>query len=177
MTDRIVVNKSSPSTQFVMEADIISQDIVNNKSILRVYVRAVNTGNTSSNSTYPGAQYFSVDGINPGSSHFGNPFLPSGFATNQQRWRDGPYDIDIPHLADGTRPDITIRMILDYDGGAVSNENYTAVISGIPRIPRGPRVKDAGTWKNTIAYVKDAGVWKIAIPYVKDAGTWKIGGG
>ena len=46
----------------------------------------------------------------------------------------------------------------------------------LPRIPRGPRVKDAGVYKNTIAYVKDAGVYKIAIPYVKDASVYKIGG-
>lgn len=47
----------------------------------------------------------------------------------------------------------------------------------LPRLPRGPRVKVAGVWKNTILYVKVAGVWKIAIPYVKVAGVWKIGGG
>ena len=47
----------------------------------------------------------------------------------------------------------------------------------LPRIPRGPRVKNSDTYKQTIGYVKSAGVWKLAIPYLKKDGTWKAGGG
>lgn len=86
----------------------------------------------------------------------------------------------IPHNTDGTRPDVVIRGFCD----AATNvtyvpENTTANTAAfaLTRIPRGPRVKDNGVWKNTILYVKDNGTWKIAIPYVKDNGTWKIGGG
>lgn len=86
----------------------------------------------------------------------------------------------IPHNSDGTRPDLVIRGFCDAATNATYvPENtlaYTSAIS-LSRIPRGPRVKDGGVWKNTILYVKDNGTWKIAVPYVKDNGTWKIGGG
>ena len=45
------------------------------------------------------------------------------------------------------------------------------------RIPRGPRVKHGGQWRNTVAYVKHGGQWKTAIPHIKHGGQWKIGGG
>lgn len=47
----------------------------------------------------------------------------------------------------------------------------------LPRIPRGPRIKHAGQYKNSIAYVKHGGTYKIAIPFVKHGGLYKIGGG
>ncbi len=86
----------------------------------------------------------------------------------------------IPHNLDGTRTDLVIRGFVDAPTNASYVPENTLAYSNpvtLPRIPRGPRVKDAGVWKNTVLYVKDAGVWKIAIPYVKDNGTWKIGGG
>ena len=86
----------------------------------------------------------------------------------------------IPHNTDGTRPDLVIRGFCDAGTNAsFVPENTQASTNALTllRIPRGPRVKDGGIWKNTVLYVKDAGVWKIAIPYVKDNGTWKIGGG
>jgi len=86
----------------------------------------------------------------------------------------------IPHNIDGTRPDVVIRGYVDAATNAsYVPENTLAYTTNItlPRIPRGPRVKDSGVWKNTVLYVKDSGVWRIAVPYVKDNGTWKIGGG
>jgi hypothetical protein len=88
--------------------------------------------------------------------------------------------VTIPHNLDGTRTDLVIRGFVDAPTNASYVPENTLAYSNpvtLPRIPRGPRVKDAGVWKNTVLYVKDAGVWKIAIPYVKDNGTWKIGGG
>jgi hypothetical protein len=86
----------------------------------------------------------------------------------------------IPHNIDGTRPDLVIRGFCD----APSNESFlpsnTQASTNnltLPRIPRGPRVKDGNVWKNTVLYVKDNNEWKIAIPYVKDNNVWKIGGG
>jgi hypothetical protein len=89
----------------------------------------------------------------------------------------------IPHNEDGTRPDLIIRAYCTGVTGGSNDDNipddteaYSFPFS-LVRIPRGPRVKDSGVWRNTILYVKDNGTWKIAIPYVKDNGTWKIGGG
>jgi len=86
----------------------------------------------------------------------------------------------IPHNTDGTRPDLVIRGFCDGAGTAnfipVNTQAFTDPLT-LSRIPRGPRVKDANVWKNTVLYVKDNNVWKIAIPYVKDNNTWKIGGG
>lgn len=84
------------------------------------------------------------------------------------------------HNADGTLASGTLTLSVTTDNEYVIPSGSTSVGVGsgtIPRIPRGPRVNDAGTWKQTVAYVNDNGTWKIAIPYVNDAGTWKIGGG
>lgn len=80
---------------------------------------------------------------------------------------------NIAHDSDGTKT-LTITSSIAGDTLGSSSPNVTITL---PRIPRGPRVKDNGVWRNTIMYVKDNGVWRIAIPYVKDNGTWKIGGG
>lgn len=55
-----------------------------------------------------------------------------------------------------------------------------ASVSGslkLPKIPRGPRVRVSGSWKNTMAYVRVSGSWKLAIPYIRSGGVWKIAGG
>lgn len=176
MTDRISVFKTSPATTFTLECDRIGQSIVGNYTTLRLYLRANNGPGGSTGSFFGGAgtQTGIIDGVSTFGVHSGSPFLPSGFVNGEQRWRDGPFDVNVPHGADGTRGAVTLRMRLQY--GSI-NEDHTVSFNDFPRIPRGPRVKDGGVWKNTILYVKDAGVWKIAIPYVKDAGTWKIGGG
>lgn len=176
MTDRISVTKSAPTTEFVLECDRVSQSVENNTTRLAIYLRAINRGNTSSFSNWPGTQTGSVDGVGTAGAYSANPFLPSGVGTGVQRWRSGPHYIDIPHGDDGTRGAVTLRQTLVYGNGAV-NESATVSFNDFPAIPRGPRVKVAGVWKNTVAYVKVAGVWKIAIPYVKVAGIWKIGGG
>lgn len=92
----------------------------------------------------------------------------------------GAKTIAIPHNTDGTRSDLVIQGFCDAATNATYvPENTTANtnVVTLPRIPRGPRVKDNGVWRNTILYVKDNGTWKVAVPYVKDNGTWKIGGG
>ncbi len=79
----------------------------------------------------------------------------------------------ITHNSDGTKS-ISIT--------ANANGNYplgTASISqtlGLARIPRGPRVRWSGVWRNTVLYVRHAGTWRIAIPYVRFGGTWRNAG-
>lgn len=83
--------------------------------------------------------------------------------------------INVPHNADGTRS-------LTSSGTLSTNHSYfgSGTASGtmaLPRIPRGPRVRSGGTWRNTVAYVRVGGVWKVATPYVRVGGVWKVAGG
>lgn len=132
MTDRIAVGKSSPSTAFYLEADVIGTS--GNSSIVRCYLRCVNTGNSSSGYFDSGYQAGSIDGIGEFGRVSGNPFLPSGYASGQQRWRTQALDVPVPHNPDGTRAPITLRMTLVY--GNV-NESYTAALA-LPTIPKAP---------------------------------------
>src|SRR5690606_18396536 len=63
-----------------------------------------------------------------------------------------------------------VRAINSQGQGAWSAARSLLVVNG-------PRVRHAGTWKPTVAYVRTGGVWKMATPYVRVAGTWKIGAG
>lgn len=90
--------------------------------------------------------------------------------------------VEIEHNTDGTRPDLVITAYCaSTSGQEPDNVPKETTASTFPlslvRIPRGPRVKDGTTWRNTILYVKDGNTWRIAIPYVKDVNTWRIGGG
>lgn len=90
----------------------------------------------------------------------------------------GAWTVAKVHDADGTLPAASRTFTFSIEASGTSGlggPTTQSVTLTIPRIPRGPRVKSGGTWRNTIAYVKTGGVWKIAIPYVKQ-GTWKVGG-
>lgn len=142
---------------------------------LKVYLRAEYVLNNNSQPTY---KYFfgAAGGTSVGQKSMSGTSL--SLLTSSQI-----APVIIPHNNDGTRPDLVIRAYCTgVTGGSNDNnipkntEAYSYPFS-LVRIPRGPRVKDSGVWKNTILYVKDNGTWKVAIPYVKDNGTWKIGGG
>lgn len=136
MTDYILLSRSSPTTDFYLECDRNGQSGSGNYTTLRMYLRAVNRGNTSSFSGDPGWQSANIDGIGEIFRYSANPFMPSGYADNQQRWRHGPHDVNVGHAADGTKAAITLRMILNYLGNV--NINGTASFSDFPRIPKPP---------------------------------------
>lgn len=133
MTDRIGVAKSSPSTNFYLEADLVGTS--GNSSIVRCYLRATNAGNSSSFFGNAGFQAGAVDGIGEFGRHSGNPFLPSGYGAGATRWRDGGWDVYVGHDANGYGPTMTLRMTLVY--GNV-NEGHTAQMA-LPRIPKVPQ--------------------------------------
>lgn len=129
MTDRIGVTQGGPSTSFWLEGDYIGTDARGH--IIRCYLRAANGPGGDASSRYLGAGYQagSIDGIGEWGRHSGNPFLPGGYAQNQLRWRDGPWDVAVPI----TDPDgITLRMALLY--GSV-NAQYIAGLAVPPPIP------------------------------------------
>ncbi len=141
MTVRVSSIEVSPSTAFYLEADLLSQSVANNTSTVRCYLRANNgpSGNSSSWYGSSGTQTGQVDGVGTFAVHSGNPFLPSGYAQNAQRWMDGPYDVVVPHNADGTAPanlgggnrGVIVRMLLSY---SVSRNLTGSVV--LPTIPR-----------------------------------------
>jgi hypothetical protein len=173
MTDRIGVAKTAPSTNFYLEADRIGQDIPGNYTIVRCYLRCVNTGNTTSHSNFPGDQIGSIDGIGEfGRHHDGGFFLPTGVASGAQRWREGPFDVHVSHGPDGTRGAITLRQGLYYDGGVAQDD--TVSFNDFPAIPRGPHVEQGGAWVQSIAYVEQGGAWVQSIAYVEQGGAWVL---
>lgn len=105
MTDRIVVNRTGPSTRFILEADVIGLGLI------RAYLRAENHGATNSVDGNSGWQAGSIDGYGEFHRHSGQPFLRSGVAGGGTwRWRDGPYDIYVGDPAWG----VTLRHKLYY---------------------------------------------------------------
>lgn len=168
---------SAPTTSFYLYCDRYSQSVEGNYTTLQIYLQAINNGSTSSFSNYPGTQYASIDGIGTVGGYGASPFLPSGYATGAQRWFYGGWLVNVVHAADGTMGGVTLRMDLSYGPSGATGGSFTAGFYDFPRIPRGPRVKVAGVWRNTVAYMRVAGIWKIVVPYVKSAGAWKVGGG
>jgi len=131
MTDRIHIGHSGPSTDFWLEADEIGTNVATNQSTVRFYLRCANggAGSTSSRDSNTGWQNAEIDGIGQIAIHGPTaPFLPSGYAAGQLRWRDGPYDVNVGHNADGTGG-ITIRMKLYYG----DNVSTYLPLSTIPR--------------------------------------------
>jgi hypothetical protein len=79
------------------------------------------------------------------------------------------------HNSDGTVGNPSLTLSVSSSNFYVGNGSVSVSESG-PRIPRGPRVRHGGAYRNTIAYVKHNGAWRIAIPYVKHNGAWKVAG-
>lgn len=145
---------------------------------LKIYLRAEYVLNNNSQTTY--RYFFGADG----GTSVGQKSMSGTSLSLLTSTQIAP--VIIPHNDDGTRPDLVIRAYctgIAINGAGEANDNIPKNTEAysypfpLVRIPRGPRVKDSGVWKNTILYVKDNGTWKVAIPYVKDNGTWKIGGG
>lgn len=79
-------------------------------------------------------------------------------------------NVTVTNLTVGSTWYFRVRAKNSQGAGAYSPAALYMVVAG-------PRIRNAGVWKNSVAYVKVDGVWKVAIPYVKVAGVWKIAGG
>lgn len=151
-----------------------TQDIPNNRSICNASLYVIN--NTSSEGRWAnGSWAWSIRSPNATVQNSG-----SGSNYTFAAWEAklfGTASFWNTHNADGTLTKQVTGHFADIptygwwgSGSTGGNITYT-------RIPRGPRVKSAGTWRQTVAYVKSGGTWKIAIPYTKSGGVWRIGGG
>jgi len=96
MTDRIGVTKSSPSTSFWLEADVVGYNPDGGYATIHCYLRAANgpSGNTSSRYLGAGNQVGYVQSGEFGRVS-GNPFLPGGYGAGQLRWRNGPWVVNV----------------------------------------------------------------------------------
>lgn len=157
--------KSGPSTQFWLEADWVAQDAANNRSLLRVWLRAANgpSGTSSSNFGGSGRQTAHADGYL--AEHSGNPFLPSGYGQNATRWHDS-WDRWFSHDGEGNRGGVGLAMELQY--GSVNEVHYGGIeapgrIAKPPTAPRNLRSGDilptsAGVWYDAPADNRGAGI-------------------
>lgn len=134
-TVRISEYNTAPATTFQVEGDLLSQSIAGNYSTVRCYLVAKNGpgGSTGSYAGGAGVQYGTIAGVKEFARRTGNPFLPSGYQDGATRWRLGPYDVQVPHNADGTRAPITFGMVLDY--GSINETVFSAPMA-LPTIPR-----------------------------------------
>ncbi|NLP82581.1 fibronectin type III domain-containing protein [Microbacterium sp. CFH 90308] len=129
--------KSSPSTQFWLEADWVAQEVGNNRSLMRVWLRAANgpAGSTGSSFGGYGIQEAYADGHGRVGWHEGNPFLPGGYGQNAQRWHDHVADRWYGHDANGFGPSVGLSMHLAY--GTI-DEWHGGSIGAPGRIPKPP---------------------------------------
>lgn len=146
MTDRISSFQSSPSTTFTLEADVVETVPSfgdHGRWRLRFYLRAKNGPGGTAGSQYLGAgsqtgRRSAGSVWNVFGTHSGNPFLPSGYADEAQRWRDGPTDQWVNANDNGywhtSLTSMPLQMSLVY--GAI-NTTLTGSVP-IPRIPRAP---------------------------------------
>lgn len=175
MTARISARRGPPTTDFILHADRIGQDIAGNYTLVRLYVQAISQGANWGWSNYRLTHYGGIDGVGWAGSHTVDR-LTTGFGPGAQRWNVHIGDLKVPHGSDGTRGAVTLRMKVETADRDLSGE-WTASFNDFPSIPRGPRVRHNGAWRNTVAYVKHNGTWKIAIPHAKASGAWKVSGG
>lgn len=124
---------ASPTTDYNLYADLMSQDQAGNFSTIYYWVQAINRGNTSSFSGNNGSQTGEIAG-GGGAGHSGT--MPSGYATGQQRWYDGPWAVNVGHDAEGYSVGAStvqrIRGWFTYDDGGGT--------IGLPRIPKPPTI-------------------------------------
>jgi hypothetical protein len=164
MTTSVKTFSARPNVRGRNELWVVSQNVATNQSVIGIQLFAEETAQQDTWHTSPGE---------PWSARTYSGLWTFDFRTSGlQKYTLLNTTFVATHNADGTLSVLCNWSISgDLLGTAASSQTLA-----VPRIPRGPRVKDAGAYKNSIAYVKDAGVYKIAIPYVKDAGVYKIGG-
>lgn len=159
-----------PNVRARLECWVADQEIANNRSLIGIQWIAEETAQQPSWHLDNNLGWSAAVNSVPFSGLWSYDFRPTGnqafVVLNTTVWINHNNDGTLAVSASGSFPSADIL------GSASAGLSFMA-----PRIPRGPKVKDGGTYKNTVAYVKDAGVYKIAIPYIKDAGVYKIGGG
>jgi len=152
-----------------MTVTVTSQNIANNTSTVSWVCKTTKSSGTG----YSGSGNMSGSANVDGSvwSVSGQNWDFTGGTPKTVTWTSGSKTIT--HGADGTK---TINWGATVTLGSSVGKATISQSLTLPRIPRGPRVRVSGTWRNTVAYVRQGGTWKIAIPYARQGGTWKVAG-
>lgn len=132
-TLRISDRSDAPTTDYNLYADLASQNQAGNYSTIYYWVQAINRGGTGSFSNNNGSQVGVIAG-GGGSGHSGT--MPSGYATGQQRWYNGPYAVNVPHNAEGIVG--AISVVQRVRGWFTMDQATT--MPAPPRIPKPPTV-------------------------------------
>lgn len=152
-----------------------TKDPANNRSIVNFEFwieERVSSPTTWYGSPIPAAVV--IGGSTPWSGSFDLDWRPSGL----QKTQIAAGSMWVTHLDDGSMPSVgVLGQIGDTHTAGAGGPSEVLVTIPLTTFYRGPRVRYAGTWRNTVAYVKTGGVWKIATPYVKQSGVWKVAGG
>jgi hypothetical protein len=138
-TVRLSTTQASPSTYFALECDWTTE-VSNNRTRLVFGVRCKNGSSGTTGSQYNGSgfQRGYIDGALR-EERSQNPFLPSGYAANQERWYEGG-TYYLTHDADGNVSDnnaIALRMVIAY-GAVAYDQSYALNVARIPEAPGKP---------------------------------------
>lgn len=138
-TNRLSASISSPTADFYLQADEISNNPATNQHTIRCYLVAVNRGNTSTFYSYANAVVSASVGGN-GFSVSGNAAkLVSGKANGAAFWTSGPYDITVTGNPDGTAA-AALTLSVSYPnaagtGGSSAGSLPLATLTDAPGVP------------------------------------------
>jgi hypothetical protein len=119
-TERISWTSGAPTTEFSLYADRVGQSTSGNYTTVRLYIRAYNRGSTSSYFSSSGRHNAWISGYGDQNvEKTGTPFLPSGVATDAQRW-SVMKEVNVKHNSDGTRGAVTLNMQVQYGSNDIS---------------------------------------------------------
>lgn len=133
-TNRLSETTTTPTTTFRLQADVLSQDAEENESVVRCYL----TSDTSATGFYNWHDALVRGRVN------GTAFTVSGNSADYTTGQDktwGPYDITVPHNADGTKV-ASLQLEVNYphaaDTGGTKNGSLTLpTLTVAPGTPTG----------------------------------------
>lgn len=127
------VRKSSPDTEFWVDADWVRQE--GNTSVLGIWVKAGNGPNGTTGSSFGGEGYQNVHANGYVGEVRRNPFLPSGYAQGRERW-SVYFEKRFTHDANGYLYDVGLQMELGYGSINDRGDNGRWHTGSIPAPPR-----------------------------------------
>lgn len=160
MTRRLAEGITLPNTTFWLHADEFSTNPGGNSSVVRAYLEAVNNGSTGANYTWHDASVVGYINGTPVTVSGNSADLPSGTPNGGNPWFYGPWDITVPHDADGSKT-ASLQLSVSYPhatsdtGGTVYGSLPLTTLKVAPGAPSGvsaSRLSDSLmqlVWTNT----------------------------
>jgi len=154
-TDRLSVGTSSPTATFWLQADEVSVDVPNNRSLVRAYLRM----NAPSSSSFYNWHDASVSG-STGGSGYGISGASTDYATGSHGWGTvGPWDVWVPHASDGTgSASLGLSVSYPHASGTGGSTSGSLALTTILRAPSAPSLTSAFQHGTTTADL----VWTAA---------------